>query len=679
MKPSDLANETNYSSMWQASVPDIAWGTISMFVGIILAYVLVISFTVAGDISFPIATLICSYLAFASFTVTHDAGHGSIIKMGSSLKPLEGVIGWLASVPMLIMPFRLFQKIHDRHHAFTNDPERDPDYIGEPKSWYSLLLSLYYTPFGYHVKSVTTLRHIKTISDTYRSSIIYFFVVYVPLVTLSLNGYALEVLCLAIIPIVIAIFFLIMFFDYVPHHPHKSLSRYQNSRIYGGRLLNVLLLGQNYHLIHHMYPRLPWYKYQDVYLKTLPELEYNGAPIENASSGLREGFMKSPNANKLLQGGQSLHHLLKVSDITQLTADSVAVEFELPEGEILRYQAGQYITVSKWLAGEQQTRCYSLCRAPEGLDLAEGLDQAAGSGKLKIAVKETPDGFVSHYMNRQLKVGDELIIQGPFGEFIYPPEREHQIDDPVLVDDLVLIAGGSGITPILSILETALQQSRVKNIYLIYAVRDSKSIMFFEHLEKLQIEYANRIHLSYVINEADKNMVAKSGRLDDAMLKSLLPMLGSDSDTQDKTPLLRQHTDFYICGPEGLKNVVVGSLESQVIEPDRIHIEQFVASYTEPVGELHQVDIALANGKQHSLSVAANQTILEVAQAKGVSLPHACGNGTCGSCKFKVESGNLTDIPDSIPGIVAEEKAAGYTLACQCRPLSGLSLSENLH
>jgi len=668
MKPIDLANETNYSSMWQASVPDIAWGTISMFLGIILAYVLIIPFALSGDISLPIATLLCSYLAFASFTVTHDAGHGSIIKMGSALKPLEGVIGWAASIPMLIMPFRIFQKIHDRHHAFTNDPERDPDYIGEPKSWYSLLLSLYYTPFGYHVQSVTKLRHIKTISDTYRSSIVYLLVVYVPLVALSLNGYALEVLCLAIIPIVIAIFFLIMFFDYVPHHPHKSLDRYHNTRIYGGRFLNILILGQNYHLIHHMYPRLPWYKYQEVFLKTLPDLEQNQAPIENAGSVLKEGFMKSPNANKLLHGGQSLHHLLKVSDITRLTADSVAVTFALPEGEILRYQAGQYITVSKWLAGEQQTRCYSLCRAPEGLEQAEGLDRTKVldkdlvSGIIQIAVKETPDGFVSHYMNQKLKVGDELIVQGPFGDFTYPAEKNHQIDD------LVLIAGGSGITPILSILETALQQRKVKNIHLIYAVRDTKSIMFFEHLEQLKTLYAKRLQLNYVINAPDKNMLGKSGRLDDAMLKSLLPMLADSANA-----------DFYICGPEGLKNVVVASLESQVIDVDRIHIEQFVANYTLPVGELHKVDIALANGKQHSLSVAANQTVLEVAQAEGVTLPHACGNGTCGSCKFKVESGHVTAIPDSIPGIVALEKAAGYTLACQCRPLSGLSLAENLN
>ena len=178
MQQSNLANETDYAALWQDSVPDIAWGTLLLFIGIILSYVLVISYTVAGQISYPVATLICSYLAFASFTVMHDAGHGSIFKMCSTLKSIESLIGWIASIPMIIVPYRIFQKIHDRHHAFTNDPERDPDYISEQKIGFGLLLSLYYTPIKYHVMSLTSLRQVKVISDTYSSSIAYIIVVY---------------------------------------------------------------------------------------------------------------------------------------------------------------------------------------------------------------------------------------------------------------------------------------------------------------------------------------------------------------------------------------------------------------------------------------------------------------------------------------------------------------------
>jgi ferredoxin-NADP reductase/fatty acid desaturase len=666
MQASNLTYDTDDSAKWQNSVPDIAWGTLLLLLGIILGYVLTISYTLSGYIPYPVATLICSYLAFASFTVMHDAGHGSIFKMGSALKPLESFIGWIGSIPMIIVPYRIFQKIHDRHHSFTNDPERDPDYIGEHSSWFGLLLGLYYTPIKYHIMSLTSLRHIKVIRDTYASSMAYIVVVYGSLIAFALNGYALEVVCFALIPVGIALFFLVMFFDYVPHHPHKSLGRFQNTRIFEGRIFNCVLLGQNYHLIHHLYPRLPWYTYQNVYAEILPLLEHNGAPIEKIGSSKLPGLMTSPNANNLQQDAGLVHRLMKVSHIKQLTADAVAVNFELPSGESLRYKSGQYITVSKWLNNDQQTRCYSLCSAPE-------------NGQLKIAVRETSNGLVSGYMNQHLQLGDELIVQGPFGDFIYPPTHEKQIDD------LVLISGGSGITPVLSILETALNKQSVNNIYLIYACRDIPSIMFFAHLKQLQADHPKRFHLHYVIADAVEPSLGKSRRLDEAMLVSLLPWLSTDSCSGVSEPASTQaksrpeNIEYYVCGPEGLKNTVIKSLKSCLVDVSRVHIEEFVSTITKPIGELHTVEIALAGGQQYALTVASNQTVLEVAKAEGVMLPHACGNGTCGSCKLKVERGEVATIADSVPGIMAIEKVAGYTLACQCKPLSSIQLTEKLN
>ena len=158
------------------------------------------------------------------------------------------------------------------------------------------------------------------------------------------------------------------------------------------------------------------------------------------------------------------------------------------------------------------------------------------------------------------------------------------------------------------------------------------------------------------------------------MLATLLPW-----HTTDSVNSRIKNTEYYICGPEGLKNTVVDSLKSFTVDSDRVHVEAFVSATTKPVGKLHTVDITLADGKQHVLNVASNQNVLEVAKAEGVMLPHACGNGTCGSCKLKVDSGEVADIADSIPGIVANEKAAGYTLACQCMPMSSIKLSENLN
>jgi ferredoxin-NADP reductase/fatty acid desaturase len=643
--------------MWQNAMPEVAWGTICLFLGIILAYVLVISSAVAGIISYPFAALICSYLCFASFTIQHDASHGNIFKMGSPFKFIEDIIGWVASIPLLISPYRLFQKIHDRHHAFTNDPDRDPDHFTFGTKWYQILLSTYYMPIKYHIMSFTTLSHIKIFRDTYASTVIFTLLILSTLIVLVLNGYAIEVLCFSIIPTLITIFFLVMFFDYVPHHPHKSQDRYHNTRIFPSKLLNVLLLGQNYHLIHHMYPRLPWYTYQAVFKSILPDLEANNAPIEDISAGVRPGFMKSPNTQNLQQGGKSINMLLTVAKIERLTPDSVSIIFELPKGEKLNYQAGQYITVSKWLAGEQHVRCYSLCSSPQ-------------SNELKIAVRETKKGLVSKYINRDLQVGDELIIQGAFGNFIYPPQNKQSIDS------LVLIAGGSGITPILSILETSLAEHRNTNIHLIYGCHRSNNIMFIEKIKALKAINSERLKFDLVISNDRQLSLGSTGRIDKEFLASVLPMISCDGDScKAGTQHTNNKTCFYICGPEGLRTEVIRTLESNSIPSEHIHTEEFSTLCTKALGKLHKIDITLADGQKHRLNVASNQTILEVAKLEGVIIPHACSAGSCGSCKFKVDKGTLDNVLDSVPGITFAECDNGYTLLCQCKPQSDLELS----
>ena len=641
----------NYTALWQGSMPNIAWGTLALLLMIVCGYILVVSSTLAGLISYPFASIICTYLCFASFTIQHDAGHGNIFKMGSALKPLENAIGWVASIPLLVSPYRLFKTIHDRHHAFTNDPERDPDHFSFGTKWYQILLNTYYMPLKYLIMALTTLRHIKIFRDTYISSALYLLLVLGSLAVLAFHGYTSEVFTFALIPTVITTFLLVIFFDYVPHHPHKSQGRYHNTRIYPSKILNILLLGQNYHLIHHMYPRLPWYTYQTVFYKILPDLEAHGAPIEYMTSDLIPSFMKSANTHNLQNGVRSVNMLLKVADIEALTEDSIAVSFALPVGEKLIFQAGQYITISKWLAGEQHTRCYSLCSSPH-------------NALLRIAVRETHNGLVSTYINNELQVGNELIVQGPFGDFIYPPIN------PRHVQALVLIAGGSGITPILSILLSSLQQNDDMPIHLVYAARSADNIMFFDAIETLRCANPERLTVAYVVKDMDSHKLATVGRLNSALLEALLPMLGENADkTQSHA------TEFYVCGPEGLKNEALNALTANSIANERVHIEQFIPTITHPQGALHKIGITLKDGHKHVLNVASNQTVLEVAKANGVMLPHACGSGTCGTCKFKIDSGQTSDISDTIPGITADEQTAGFTLACQCKPQSDLVLS----
>lgn len=667
---------TSYDTVWQKSAPTVAWGTVLLFIGCVSGYYFTITSTLNGSLPYWAACLLCVYLAFASFTVLHDAGHGSIIKEGSPLKPLESVMGWIASIPLMTMPFRFFQKIHDRHHAFTNDPERDPDHFASNESgtWYQVVLNSFYVTFRYHVLAFTKLRNIETINNTYKSTFGYAAIHISVLATLTYFGYGLEVLTIAILPVAIAAFLLVMLFDYLPHYPHSSLDRYHDTRIYPGRLLNLLLLGQNYHLIHHMYPKLPWYKYSEVYRNILPDLEAHDAPIEDIGKGIRPGFLRSPNAMNLLKNGTEVNHVLEVAQVEKLTSDATAVTFDLPsftndngeqQKDVLNFRAGQYITVSKWLNGEHQTRCYSLCTSPQ---------TSAETGQLTVGIRHTPNGLVSGYMNESLKTGDEIVVKGPFGDFMYPPLNAAFVDCNTNVRDdhqLVLVAGGSGITPILSILHTALEQENPSQIHLLYTGRNLESMMFSDQIMLLKEKYAGRLNVSYILEQVDSESEHLSGRLNQTLLSELLPMLGEN--TQDASDV---STEFYLCGPEGLKNVVVDSLALAGVAAEKTHAEEFVSTAPTPVGRQHQVDISLANGKKHTLRVASNQTVLEVANAEGICIPHACGNGVCGSCKLSVVAGNVGEIPTSAPGIASSDIDCGFTLSCQCRPLSDISLCE---
>lgn len=656
----------DYDSLWQHHTREVAWGTIALFFGILSGYAIVIISALNGQLHYGFASAVCSVLSFASFTVMHDAGHGSIFRMGSTFKPLETLLGWISSLVLLLIPYHLFQKIHDRHHAFTNEPERDPDHFSFGEKWYQILANSYWVPFQYYLMSVTTLRGQKLFRDTYPSTIAYLCLVYGSLTALTINGFGVEVLTFMVIPTAIALFFLVMFFDYVPHHPHKSLDRMHNTRIFPSKVLNILLLGQNYHLIHHMYPRLPWYQYQGVYRQILPFLEKEGAPIEDLSRLLggpsvpnRPSLLNSPNATALGNNGRRLNMRLSVAAKARLCDDAVELKFALPSGQKLVFLSGQYLMISKWLAGEQQTRCYSICSAP-------------GEQQLAIGIRRTDNGVVSNYINDEIRVGDELIVQGPFGEFTFPPAHNQAIKA------LVLVAGGSGITPILSILKTFLSEKANGIAHLFYACRNEASIMFYKQIDSLQQQYRGRLTVTYAVPGNLGGNIRSVERFDRPTLDACFGPLTKTHETTGlgstaSTPL---ETDFYVCGPAGLKATVCSLLEDRKVDSERIHVEEFESTLTEPEGEQFPVALNFHTGSSGNVRVASNQTVLEVAKHQNVSVPHACGDGTCGTCKMKVESGVVERIPDAIPGITAFEQDAGFTLACQCKPQGPITLSE---
>ncbi len=219
MQTLDVNSSKNYASLWQDHAPDIAWGTIVLFGAYLLAYYFTISSAMDGSLPYLAASLICSGLVFVGFTIMHDAGHGSIIRMGSRFKPAENIMGWVSSLPFVVVPYVFFQKIHDRHHAFTNDPDRDPDHYYLAGSWYGVVLNCLFLPVQYFILATTKMRHIKAIRGTLVSTLVYQYIVFTTLGALTYLGYGTEVLYFALIPLPLAVFVIAMTFDYVPHHP----------------------------------------------------------------------------------------------------------------------------------------------------------------------------------------------------------------------------------------------------------------------------------------------------------------------------------------------------------------------------------------------------------------------------------------------------------------------------
>jgi ferredoxin-NADP reductase len=565
-------------------------------------------------------------------------------------------MGWTSTLLFFIVPFGLFAKTHDYHHAFTNDPDRDPDHWVRGDTWIEASLRAFTLPLNYLVLMLTRFRKDPVIASTHASSILYFIVTFSIAASLVIAGYGIELLMVGIIPIFLSSFILGMLFDWIPHTPTRQQSRYQNTRSYLFPGLKFLTLGQNYHHIHHLYPRVSWYHYQRVFNLIRPTLVKNNAPIEVLFSKTHPGFGESVYA-KEPSSIDGIHKLtLDVESIEKLTPSSVAISFATLNGKTINFKAGQYVTVTKLIAGQAVTRCYSICQAPH-------------EGKLTIGVKAVSGGLLSNYLNEDLKVGDELTVAGPFGEFIYPPTPKVQSQS------LVLIAGGSGITPLLSIAKTALQNGSnlptETHVHLIYANTHNSDVMFHQQLAQLQGEYPEQFQLTYLFSRpyGANNKTQKSTYLTENRLLALLT--GDSSAHADM-----KGCQYYICGPNGLKDTVTMTLNNLQISEGQVFIEEFSQTLPEPIGELYPVNIVLPNGESYQLGIAENQTVLQAAQQSGIQIPHACGVGQCGCCMMKIEQGQANLSIKNPPGLLPKEQAEGLTLACLCQPASALTLSS---
>jgi len=345
---------------------------------------------------------------------------------------------------------------------------------------------------------------------------------------------------------------------------------------------------------------------------------------------------------------------LSISKVNRETKDAVSITFNVPPlmAPQYAYKAGQYLTFSVMIEGEEVRRSYSMCSSP-----------VTGEA-ITIAVKEVEGGKMSTHLNTSVKEGDLLEIMPPMGKFILDP-------NPNAANTYMLFGGGSGITPLLSIVKTALNMEPNSKCYLVYANRDESSVIFKSEIDALAATCDNfKVIYSYDNPSATWNGL--SGFLTPENISAL---------ARKELGLNYPMAHYYTCGPGPMMDVVVRGLQSIGVRDDSIYTEYFTAKVKEENPET--ADSGAANysdeviertisvevyGDKKEILVRPTETILMAAQNAGMDPPYSCTVGVCTTCRAKLKSGRAK--MEEREGLSDSEIEEGYILTCQAHPLS---------
>lgn len=298
-------------------------------------------------------------------------------------------------------------------------------------------------------------------------------------------------------------------------------------------------------------------------------------------------------------------HTLQIADVRTETEDTVSIAFEVPSSlkDDYKFISGQYLTLKTNINGEEIRRSYSLCSAPY-------------ENEWRVAIKKVEKGVFSNYAVNELKEGDTLEVMTPTGNFKVIPDQNS-------TRTYALFAGGSGITPILSITKTILQEEPNSDIILFYGNKNFSSIIFREEIEALKNLYMNRFRVIHVFSRESVGNIIQKGRVDkqkcDDLYKAFL--------THDKID------DVYVCGPEGMILGVKESMAENGIDPKNIHFELFTTNVVrkpEDITVSNEPKIAsnvsvILDGDTIELNLDSDgDAILDAALKAGADLPFAC-------------------------------------------------------
>jgi ring-1,2-phenylacetyl-CoA epoxidase subunit PaaE len=337
-------------------------------------------------------------------------------------------------------------------------------------------------------------------------------------------------------------------------------------------------------------------------------------------------------------------HELTVARVDRLCDDAAAVTFDVP-GELAddyAFHPGQSLTLRRVVNGTEERRSYSIC-APAGQPL-------------RIGVREVPGGALSGWLVNEVRPGDRIEVQPPSGSFTADLARPGQH---------VLIAAGSGITPVLSIAASALAEPGSEAM-LLYGNRRAESVMFADEIADLKDSYPDRLQLVHVLSREPQEVELFSGRLDADRLRRMLPALCDVAGTDH----------WWLCGPYGMVTDAMHVLAELGVPAGRVHRELFYVEDVPPEQEHHEekpltggceVTIVL-DGRRTTATVPADVPVLDGAQLARPDLPFACKGGVCGTCRARLVSGEVRMRRNF--ALEQAELDAGFVLTCQSLPVS---------
>src|SRR3954470_15789405 len=342
-------------------------------------------------------------------------------------------------------------------------------------------------------------------------------------------------------------------------------------------------------------------------------------------------------------------HALRVAEIVPETSEANSIRFEIPPElrERFAFKAGQHLTLRATIDGEEVRRNYSLCTAPDEADWM-------------VTVKRIGGGLFSNWVGDQLKAGDTVDVMPPHGSFTTEfgaAKGRH----------LVGIAGGSGITPVMSLIRTVLRTEPGGSFTLFYGNRDSSSVIFLEALAGLKDKHLGRFEIYHFLDAEEQDIELFNGMLNRERLEEGIAALVPDAPQVD---------GWFICGPGPMMDAAEGALLDRNIAKERIHIERFTAdrppeSIAREMAQLQTqaegVSVAVTlDGRTRRVPFTAGN-ILDSARAAGLPAPFVCKAGVCATCRAKVTSGKVEMAVHY--GLTDEEVAEGYVLTCQSVPV----------